>query len=85
MRQKPRGLCQRAKAPDVFVNAAKLIPWNDVRGEEDFRAKNALLSLDFVDREKHAFVERRKLILLVDFRRKRVAFSRKTDQGRWNS
>jgi hypothetical protein len=33
--------------------------------------------LDFVTREKRIFVGRRKLILLVDFRRKRVAFSRR--------
>jgi hypothetical protein len=25
-----------AKAPDDVVSAAKLIPWNDVRGEETF-------------------------------------------------
>jgi hypothetical protein len=47
-----------------FVNARKLILL------VDFRAKNALLSLDFVDREKRILW---------------VAFSRKTDQGRWNS
>jgi hypothetical protein len=29
------------KSPDDVVSAAKLIPWNDVRGEEDFRAKKA--------------------------------------------
>ena len=32
--------------------------------------------LVFVSREKRAFVARRKLILLVDFRRRKVAFSR---------
>jgi hypothetical protein len=37
------------EAPDYFSNAAKLIPWNDVRGEEDFRAKNVLLSLENAD------------------------------------
>jgi hypothetical protein len=27
-----------------FVTAAKLIPWNDVRGEEDFRLKTGRIS-----------------------------------------
>jgi len=32
-------LCKRAKAPDDFSNAAKLILLVDVRGADDFRAK----------------------------------------------
>jgi hypothetical protein len=36
---------------------------------------------DFVTRKKRDFVSRRKLILLVDFRRKRVAFLRKRAVG----
>jgi hypothetical protein len=40
-----------AKAPDVSVNAAKLIPWNDVRDEEGFRAK-AFIRLDNAGRRR---------------------------------
>ena len=33
-------LCEAAKAPDDFLNAAKLILLVDVRGEDDFRRRN---------------------------------------------
>jgi hypothetical protein len=42
-REIPRGLvlCERAKAPDEFSAAAKLVLLVDVRGADDFRAKKS--------------------------------------------
>jgi len=45
MRQKRRELCKRAKAPDDFATAAKLL-MPMTFAADDFRAKNSLLAPD---------------------------------------